>query len=75
MAGPTTTAAVLTLHQGRVPSAAESDPKPEVVKWCASAGRPKGMLGCGRGKLACISAAHHLCRRAVGVETFQSLPP
>jgi hypothetical protein len=45
MAGPTITAAVLAMHQGRVPSAAESDPKPEVVEWCASAGGPKGMLG------------------------------
>ncbi len=27
------------------------------------------------GRRTCISAAHHLCKRAVGVETFQSLPP
>jgi hypothetical protein len=30
--------------------------------------------GCGRGSSGCISAVNHLCRRTVGVETFQWLP-
>jgi hypothetical protein len=38
-------------------------------------GKGPAFPGHGRGSQKCISAAHHLCKRTVGVGRFQSLPP